>query len=289
LLYITGTSDILVKFGGGTSPLTGNVLPAALDVLDAWVSNNGCDTNPTVTPLPNVNTTDRSTVELSQFGGCDSYASADGEVEAEVSFYKVIGGGHRWPGGLAPPPTDHQALAPTNHDINASEVIWDFFSRHTLPQRSTTSVCDFDGNSSCDLADIDAMTAAIFQGSPDMRFDLNGDSSIDQFDIAPWLASAATDNGFGEPYLPGDSNLDGSVDATDLNNLALNWRQSVTQWSGGDFKVDGFVDPGDLNALALNWRQSIPVAEANAAVPEPSAWLLTVVGLALLWRRPRRS
>ena len=84
--------------------------------------------------------------------------------------------------------------------------------------------------------------------------------------------------------------MNGVVDAADLNAMALNWRQDVALWSGGDFTADGVVDSADLNALALNWRHSIPMASSfTAPVPEPSALLLTFVGLALAWQRTRWS
>ena len=290
LMYFSGTSDALVQYGGGVSRVTGDLYPPTEDVVGAWVENNRCDTVPSVSSLPDTDTTDRSTVELIEYTGCESYVRSNGgmEVDADVVLYKVIGGGHRWPGGREPPPIDHPALAPTNHDINASQVIWEFFSQHTLPQRSVAAVCDFDGSASCDLGDIDAMIVAIFQGSPDLRFDLNGDRSIDQSDIAPWLASAATENGFAEPHPLGDADLDGTVDSGDLNNLGLNWQQEVALWSGGDFNADGSVNSADLNELGLNWQATIPLASsARSTVPEPSAWLLMLFGLSLVWRRPR--
>lgn len=121
-------------------------------------------------------------------------------------------------------------------------------------------------------------------------FDLTGEGIVDDADLTQWLSDAAAHNGFGQEYLAGDSDLDGSIDAIDLNNLALKWRQNVALWSGGDFTADGMVNAAHLNSLALEWRQAIPMASsANAPVPEPSAMLLSVLGLVLVWRRPRRS
>ncbi len=130
----------------------------------------------------------------------------------------------------------------------------------------------------------------IVAGINQESFDLSGEGVIDEMDLRQWLSDAANHNGFSEAYLPGDTNLDGSVDSVDLNNLALNWQQDVANWSAGDITADGRVNSTVLNALALNWRQSIPIAtSADAAVPEPSAWLLTVIGLALIFRGPRYS
>ena len=93
--------------------------------------------------------------------------------------------------------------------------------------------------------------------------------------------------------LDGDANGDGRVDASDLNLLALNWRQRDKVWKDGDFTGDGWVDAADLNVLALNWqqelggsmtgavRQDITVEKSVASnVPEPGAWSLLSIALA---------
>ena len=91
---------------------------------------------------------------------------------------------------------------------------------------------------------------------------------------------AATHNGRTEPYLFGDTNLDGTVNSIDLNNLAIHWRQSAAFWSAGDFNADGSVDATDLNDLRTNRRRSIALATFNeASVPEPSAFVLALAGL----------
>ena len=88
---------------------------------------------------------------------------------------------------------------------------------------------------------------------------------------------------------PGDANLDLTVDAADLNELALNWQQDVTDWHHGDFNNDGFVDARDLNLLAINWQFGVPAgsltsfddawADALAStVPEPTTLGLFVLG-----------
>ena len=145
---------------------------------------------------------------------------------------------------------------------------------------------DFNRDGQLSVADIDMLTAQIAAGTPgDPIFDVTDDGIVDNADLMKWRTDAASHNGFGEAYLFGDSNLDGSVNATDLNNLALSWRQDTTQWSGGNFAVDGVVDSTDLNALALNWGQSIPLASsASAQVPEPTALYLMIFGLAIVGR-----
>ena len=156
--------------------------------------------------------------------------------------------------------------------------------------------CDFDSNDVCDVADIDTLFASgnLSQGVPvppgDVILDINADDVIDLFDVDQWLADAATENGFLSPFLRGDANLDGSVDAADLNALALNWRGSGAAWSEGDFTGEGNVDATDLNSLALNWRSSVRLAAAPS-VPEPcgSHLALHFVLTAIAFVRARRN
>ena len=148
---------------------------------------------------------------------------------------------------------------------------------------------DFNGDGSLSVTDVDLLVANISSAEPDAVFDLSGDGAVDEEDLTSWLLHAAEQDGFGQSYLPGDANLDGKVNALDLNNLALNWQQDVATWSGGDFTADGEVNASDLNSLALNWQQSIPMASASAPVPEPSALLLAALGVILVRRRPVRG
>ncbi len=133
---------------------------------------------------------------------------------------------------------------------------------------------DFDSNGRLDTVDIDALMNQVSAGSTDAAYDLNSDSIVNDQDRDEWLAAAGEMNGLAGPYLVGDANLDGAVDARDLNQLGLSWSSNNNDWSGGNF-TGGDVNAADLNALALNWQQSVPAA---AAVPEPSS-LLLLLGL----------
>ena len=78
-------------------------------------------------------------------------------------------------------------------------------------------------------------------------------------------------------YLPGDINLDGSVNVSDLAVLAANYRHTVTGtpaqlWAQGDFSGDGVVNISDLAILAANYRHtgsdlSLDQAEAMYGLP----------------------
>lgn len=72
--------------------------------------------------------------------------------------------------------------------------------------------------------------------------------------------------------LPGDANLDGTVNVVDLGLLAGAWN-APGDWGHGDFDGSGFVDSHDLGLLQAHWHQSTATAalegEAAATVPEP--------------------
>ena len=146
------------------------------------------------------------------------------------------------------------------------------------------TIGDFSGDGNVDTTDVDMLVGEIVGDTHEMWYDLNNDTVVDATDLDRWLLDAARHNGFTQAYLTGDANLDGSVDSTDLNELALSWQQNVTQWSLGDFTADGIVNSGDLNALALNWQRSVGMASPASQIPEPSSFLLAVFGLALVWR-----
>lgn len=113
VMQIHGTSD-------ATVPYNGNAAFVPIDeVIDYWVANNNCDTTPIYTALPNINTSDNSTVEL--------FVYPNGTNETEVILYKITGGGHTWPGAIFDLPG-----ANTNKDFSASRVIWEFFKGENI-------------------------------------------------------------------------------------------------------------------------------------------------------------
>ncbi len=151
----------------------------------------------------------------------------------------------------------------------------------------STTTCDFDSNFTCDIVDADALVREIVAGTNGPAFDLTADGSVDDADLSQWLSDAAAKNGFAVPYLHGDANLDGSVNASDLNALGQNWLRSPDAWQFGDFNADGIVNAGDLNNLGQNWQQSIPTAALP--VPEPVAFKLLLLGITTASILPRTS
>ena len=85
-----------------------------------------------------------------------------------------------------------------------------------------------------------------------------GDGSVDQADLDAWLAEAgANELASGNPYIAGDANLDGFVDASDFNIWNGN-KFTEGDWTNGDFNHDGFVDVGDFNVWNSNKFTNVP-------------------------------
>ncbi|NLE36692.1 MAG: hypothetical protein GX621_01555 [Pirellulaceae bacterium] len=69
-----------------------------------------------------------------------------------------------------------------------------------------------------------------------------------------------------QPYLYGDANLDGRVDAKDASIMAANFGRPNATWAAGDFNGDSTVDQNDAAILAKHWGVSL-APPMEAAVP----------------------
>ncbi|MBS1613258.1 MAG: T9SS type A sorting domain-containing protein [Bacteroidetes bacterium] len=115
-LEIHGTDDPTVPYNGTSSSLGTD------SVFEFWADKNNCISTPETTGVANTNTTDGSTVLKIKYKTCSN--------GTQVWLYKVIGGGHTWPGATI-------NIGVTNKDINASQEIWDFFKLYTLNGSAT--------------------------------------------------------------------------------------------------------------------------------------------------------
>ena len=93
---------------------------------------------------------------------------------------------------------------------------------------------------------------------------------------------------------PGDANMNGMVDFSDLLSLAQHYgTTSGNSFATGDFNYDGSVNFNDLLLLAQNYGKSLnlnpppPTSPAfgAAAVPEPGALTVLILAPLLLSRR----
>ena len=110
VLQISGTNDMVVPMDGSMSLAGGwGGAPKIQDIMNYWGDINECTQTQTQN-LPDSNKTDNSYVNIEKKVDCFN--------NHQVWFYTVYGGAHTWPGAWG------------NMDINASEEIWDFFSRY---------------------------------------------------------------------------------------------------------------------------------------------------------------
>ena len=119
VMEIHGTADDVVAYGGTT-----NISLSVDSVITFWSNHNQCVGPFLKENLPNTNSNDQSTVEKYVYKDCDT--------DREVWLYKVLGGGHTWPGAII-------SIGVTNQDINANEEIWKFFKRFSLPKTNSIS------------------------------------------------------------------------------------------------------------------------------------------------------
>ena len=92
--------------------------------------------------------------------------------------------------------------------------------------------------------------------------------------------------------LPGDGNLNGEVEAADYTIWANGFGMASPQFTDGDYNTDGMTNAADYTIWANNFGQMVAAPETSApeAVPEPSTFLLAIVGTLGLscYRRRRR-
>jgi polyhydroxybutyrate depolymerase len=110
MMHFHGTADATVKYTGDTG------VPPVDSLVSWWVKKNNCNPTPVFTAMANINTTDSSTVEKYYYSG--------GKNNSEVTLYKILNGGHTWPGTYPYPP-----LGTTNLDIVASKLLGSFFQK----------------------------------------------------------------------------------------------------------------------------------------------------------------
>lgn len=108
VVTVSGTNDNEVSYDG--TNFEGQI--SHNEVLNYWINYNQTDVSPIISDLPNINNTDGSIVKLYQY--------KNGNNNVEIEHYKVINGGHDWPGTLG------------NMDIDANSIIWRFVSQFDI-------------------------------------------------------------------------------------------------------------------------------------------------------------
>jgi hypothetical protein len=140
---------------------------------------------------------------------------------------------------------------------------------------------DFNSNGTLDAEDIDLLSAEIRSGTNNTPFDLTSDQRVDELDRTFWVETLR------KTYF-GDSDLDGEFNTTDLVQTfqAGVYEDAIDAnagWASGDWNGDADFNSRDL-VLAFQ-SGGYEIGPRPAAVPEPSASLLLLIGIAMAARR----
>ncbi len=115
VVHFHGTQDRYAPYDGGKGKrFSFNSVDATIAF---WVKVNELRPEPKVEPLPDRVRDGTNVIKY-------SYTNKDNTEY--VVLYKVIGGGHTWPGVKRA----ERVLGSATLDISANDLIWDFFSRH---------------------------------------------------------------------------------------------------------------------------------------------------------------
>jgi polyhydroxybutyrate depolymerase len=125
IMIMNGTDDPIVPYDGGEVQLfefgrgRGEIL-STLDTVERFRRYNDCEAVPALVKLPDSEPDDGTAVQIESYTNC-----AD---DTEVILVRVVGGGHTWPGGQ--PYLSPKIVGVVSQEINASEMILDFFLEH---------------------------------------------------------------------------------------------------------------------------------------------------------------
>ncbi|HYM23658.1 MAG TPA: PHB depolymerase family esterase [Vicinamibacterales bacterium] len=130
---VQGVADPVVPFKGGEVGGTlrgasaGGAVESSRATQELWRSIDGCDPTPASTPM-HAGVQDGTSVTRRVYSGC----------KADVVWYEIEGGGHRWPPHKTQGVAENLArrtLGVSSQNINASETIWAFFASHPRSRR----------------------------------------------------------------------------------------------------------------------------------------------------------
>jgi Bacterial virulence protein (VirJ) len=130
LLEIHGTSDPVVPYRGGRITDDGGEVLSVEATAELWAKTDRCSRDYVEIPVPH------RTAQNDCYPQCFEWSQ--GEDGTDVVLYRIIAGGHTWPGN---PPGLFSSffLGKVCLDFDASELIWKFFRDHPRIQRSQAS------------------------------------------------------------------------------------------------------------------------------------------------------
>jgi polyhydroxybutyrate depolymerase len=125
VVMISGTSDPVVPYGGGTEHNLQVPVVSAEDSAKAWARIDRCSEKPAQSKLPAHEKGGMET-KVDTYDGC--------QQGAQVILYSVKGAGNTWPGGMQY--EMENSIGKTSQDLNADETIWNFLSTKKVDVKS---------------------------------------------------------------------------------------------------------------------------------------------------------
>lgn len=111
VLQMHGTRDPVWPYAGGEVMMVGRMAPIP-ETVEQWAACNGA-----------------GAAQFTEVGPHVLQASLEGSTaRQDIEFYRIEGGGHSWPDGHQFLPESR--IGPVNREINANQVIWEFFKTH---------------------------------------------------------------------------------------------------------------------------------------------------------------
>ncbi len=145
-------------------------------------------------------------------------------------------------------------------------------------ETAMSNPCDLNGDGDCNAADIDALTVATLAGSPDPKYDLDGNGTLNADDRTVMVEDLLY------TYY-GDANLDGEFNSNDFVEVFVAGQYEDTVvgnsgWATGDWNGDLEFDTNDFVTAFVAGGYELGPRQAVSAVPEPSS--IVLLSLALL-------
>jgi polyhydroxybutyrate depolymerase len=121
VVYFHGTADAFIPYSGGVGKGTSNFSYASVkDTIGYWVTADQC---------PGTVVREESGPIVHETYGPCSNGSA-------VELYTIQDGTHNWPGNLQA----GTRVAKATRGLNATDILWDFFVRHPMPEQAAYAV-----------------------------------------------------------------------------------------------------------------------------------------------------
>jgi len=121
IFMILGTDDRLMPYDGGNIEVLGierGIILSGDETLKFWTDNFYCTDEFSTVEYPNTAPLDGTHITEVRYDVCND--------DTRVNFMTIHGGGHTWAGGDSY--LSRLIIGKTSRDIDASDVIWEFFS-----------------------------------------------------------------------------------------------------------------------------------------------------------------